>query len=61
MKKSKKRKLKRNIRNLLVLALFVVISSCIGWYLQRGDSLDNRSINISYQTVNTKKKLMLVW
>lgn len=56
MKKSKKRKLKRNIRNLLVLALFVVISSCIGWYLQRGDSLDNRSINISYQTVNTKKE-----
>ena len=56
MKKSKKRKLKRNIRNLLILALFVVISSCIGWYLQRGDSLDNRSINISYQTVNTKKE-----
>ena len=56
MKKSKKRKLKRNIRNLLVLALFVVISSCMGWYLQRGDSLDNRSINISYQTVNTKKE-----
>ena len=56
MKKSKKRKLKRNIRNFLVLALFVVISSCIGWYLQRGDSLDNRSINISYQTVNTKKE-----
>ena len=56
MKKSKKRKLKRNIRNLLVLALFVVISSCIGWYLQRGDSLDNREINISYQTVNTKKE-----
>ena len=56
MKKSKKRKLKRKIRNLLVLALFVVISSCIGWYLQRGDSLDNRSINISYQTVNTKKE-----
>ena len=56
MKKSKKRKLKRKIRNLLVLALFVVISSCIGWYLQRGDSLDNREINISYQTVNTKKE-----
>ena len=56
MKKNKKRKLKRKIRNLLVLALFVVISSCIGWYLQRGDSLDNRSINISYQTVNTKKE-----
>ena len=56
MKKNKKRKLKRNIRNLLVLALFVVISSCIGWYLQRGDSLDNREINISYQTVNTKKE-----
>ena len=56
MKKSKKRKLKRNIRNFLVLALFVVISSCIGWYLQRGDSLDNREINISYQTVNTKKE-----
>lgn len=56
MKKNKKRKLKRNIRNLLVLALLVVISSCIGWYLQRGDSLDNRSINISYQTVNTKKE-----
>ena len=56
MKKSKKRKLKRNIRNLLVLALFVVISTCIGWYLQRGDSLDNRSINISYQIVNTKKE-----
>ena len=56
MKKKQKRKLKRNIRNLLILALFVVISSCIGWYLQRGDSLDNRSINISYQTVNTKKE-----
>lgn len=56
MKKKQKRKLKRNIRNLLILALFVVISSCIGWYLQRKDSLGNREINISYQTVNTKKE-----
>ena len=56
MKKKQKRKLKRNIRNLLILALFVVISSCIGWYLQRKDSLGNREISISYQTVNTKKE-----
>ena len=56
MKKKQKRKLKRNIRNLLILALFVIISTCFGWYLQRKDSLGNREINISYQTVNTKKE-----
>ena len=52
----KKRKLKRNIRNFLILTIFVVLATYTGWYLQRNDSLKNKQVNIEYKTVNTKKE-----
>ena len=57
MKKRKKcRKLRRNIRNFLILTILVLISSYSGWYLQRKESIEKRSINVEYKTVNTKKE-----
>ena len=57
--KKKKLKLRRNIRNLLFLTIFVVLSSYLGWYLQRNDSLKNQDFEVSYQTVSTKKETSL--
>ena len=54
--KKKSRKLKRNIRNFLLLTIFVIISSYAGWYLQRSESLSKKQVNIEYKTVNTKKE-----
>ena len=57
MKKKKKRstKLRKNIKNFLILTVFVVISSYIGWYLQRNESFNKQKINITYKTVDTRK------
>lgn len=52
----KKRKLKRNIRNFLILTIFIVLATYTGWFLQRNDSLKNKQVNIEYKTVNTKKE-----
>lgn len=56
MAKRKSRKLKRNIRNFLLLTIFVVISVCIGWYLQRKDNIDTSKVIIEYETIDTKKE-----
>lgn len=56
MKTRKKRRLRRNIRNFLLLTLFVVIAVYAGWYLQREESLAGREIKVEYKTVNTKKE-----
>lgn len=52
----KKRKLKRNIRNFLILTIFIILATYTGWFLQRSDSLKNKQVNIEYKTVNTKKE-----
>ena len=52
----KRRKLKRNIRNFLILTIFIVLATYTGWFLQRNDSLKNKQVNIEYKTVNTKKE-----
>lgn len=52
----KKRKLRKNIRNFFILLIFVVLSSYVGWYLQRSESLDKQIINIEYEVVDTKKE-----
>lgn len=56
MAKRKSRKLKRNIRNFLLLTIFVIISVCVGWYLQRKDNVDKSKVIIEYETVDTKKE-----
>ncbi len=56
MKRRKSRKLRRNIRNFLLLTLLVVISSVIGLYLQREESVANRKIDVVYKTIDTKKE-----
>ena len=56
MSKRRVRKLKRNIRNFLLLTIFVIISVCIGWYLQRKDNIDTREVIINYETIDTKKE-----
>lgn len=56
MARKRSRKLKRNIRNFLLLTIFVVISVCVGWYLQRKDNIDTSEIIIEYETVDTKKE-----
>ena len=55
-RKKKNRRLKRNIRNFLILTILVVLSSYGGWYLQRKESLEKRTISVEYKTVNTKKE-----
>ena len=54
--KKKSRKLKRNIRNFFILTILVVVSTYIGWFLQRKENLKNIKVNIEYKTVNTKKE-----
>ncbi|MBQ8473080.1 MAG: CapA family protein [Bacilli bacterium] len=54
--KRKKIKLKRNIKNFLILTIFIILATYTGWYLQRNDSLKNKQVNIEYKTVNTKKE-----
>ncbi len=56
MKKGKKKKLKRGIRNLLIVTVLVIISSYIGIYFSRRDGLANKEVKITYKTVNTKKE-----
>ena len=54
MAKKRVKRLKRNIKNFLLLTIFVVISVCIGWYLQRKDNVDTSKVIIEYETVDTK-------
>ena len=56
MAKRKLRRLKRNIRNFLLLTVFVLTSVVVGWYLQRKENLKTKEINIEYEVVNTKKE-----
>lgn len=56
MKKKKSRRLRKSIRNFLILTIFVVISSYVGWYFQRENSLKNKQVTIEYKTFNTKKE-----
>lgn len=53
--KKKSRKLRRNVRNFLILTLLVVVSSCFGWYFQRSDTLKNREVSINYEIIDTRK------
>lgn len=50
----KKKKLK-NIRNAFLMVLIAVLSSFIGFFLQRKENFVNEYIEVSYETVNTEK------
>ncbi len=56
MAKQKLRRLKRNIRNFFLLTIFIVVSVCVGWFLQRNESLKSRKVTIDYEVVDTKKE-----
>lgn len=50
----KKKKLK-NIRNAFLMVLIAVLSSFIGFFLQRKENFVNEYIEVSYETVSTEK------
>ena len=56
MAKRKLRKLKRNIRNFLLLTVFVLTSVVVGWYMQRKENIDTSEVVIEYKIVDTKKE-----
>ncbi len=56
MKKRKKKKLKRGIRDILIVTVLVIIASCFGLFLERKESLANKKVKVEYTTVNTRKE-----
>ena len=55
MKKRKSKKLRKNVKNFLILTIFVILASYTGWFFQRNESLNKQKVVINYETVNTKK------
>ena len=55
MKKRKSKKLRKNVKNFLILTIFVILASYTGWFLQRNESLNKQKIVINYETVDTRK------
>ena len=55
MKKRKSKKLRKNVKNFLILTIFVVLASYTGWFLQRNESLNKQKVTINYETIDTKK------
>ena len=55
MKKRKSKKLRKNVKNFLILTIFIILASYTGWFLQRNESLNKQKVVINYETVNTKK------
>lgn len=55
MRRKNKKKLKRNVRNFLLLTFFVILASYMGWYLQRSESLKNRKVLVEEKIVDTRK------
>ena len=55
MKKRKSKKLRKNVKNFLILTIFVILASYAGWFLQRNESLNKQKVVINYETVDTKK------
>ncbi len=58
----KLRKLRKNVRNTLIVLLCCFISACIGFYLQRKANYVNEYVDVTYNVVDTKieNKLSLV-
>lgn len=56
MKKKKIRKLRKSIKKMLILTVFIVLACYSGWYLQRRDSYNKQEIKIEYKIKNTKKE-----
>ena len=55
MKKRKNKKLRKNVKNFLILTIFVILASYTGWFFQRNESLNKQKVVINYETVDTKK------
>lgn len=55
MKKRKSKKLRKNVKNFLILTIFVILASYTGWFLQRNESLNKQKVVINYETVDTRK------
>ena len=52
----KKRRVRKTIRNFLVVALFVFLSAILGVFVQRYHSSTTREVKVEYKTINTKKE-----
>ena len=52
MKKRKSKKLRKNVKNFLILTIFVILASYTGWFFQRNESLNKQKVVINYETVN---------
>ncbi len=52
----KKRRVRKTIRNFLVVTLFVFLSIVAGVFIQRYHSSTTREIKVEYKTINTKKE-----
>ena len=55
MKKRKSKKLRKNVKNFLILTIFVILASYTGWFLQRNERLNKQKVVINYETVDTRK------
>ena len=55
MKKRKSKKLRKNVKNFLILTIFVILASYTGWFLQRNEILNKQKVVINYETVDTRK------
>lgn len=51
----KRKKLRSSIRKILLLVILSVISTCLGFYLQRKENYKNTYIDVNYNIVNTEK------
>lgn len=51
----KKRRIKKNIRNALLIVLLGVIGTYIGFFFQRYNNYENIPIDVSYNTIDTKE------
>jgi len=51
----KKRRIKKNIRNALLIVLLGVIGTYIGFFFQRYSHFENIPIDVSYNTIDTKE------
>ena len=49
-----KRKMRKSIKNKLIIALFAVLSAIAGFYIQRKINYVNEYVNVMYKTVNTE-------
>ena len=54
MKKRKSKKLRKNVKNFLILTIFVILASYTGWFLQRNETPELNVSNVLNYSVGNK-------